>query len=233
MHEYPLQQLIEDIDQSSSADEFDQAAQNALAAFDEFNAQIIEQREAKLACREGCSVCCWLRVDVFAHEIFLIVRHLRSHFTAGDIQELMVRLAVHSEKVLPLTPFEHATQNIICPLLQNGRCSIYAVRPHSCRRHHSQDFAACQYTFDHPEDLDRPAAHEQVLFRALTEAIRENIKAYAVLGFDQTIYELGTALNEALHDPETRQHWQNREEAFIRASVSPLVDSTTGRTDHC
>lgn len=223
MPEYPLQQLLEDIDQALSPEEFDHAARTALAAFDELNGQQIEQRKVNLACREGCSVCCCLRVDVFAHEVFLIAGHIRRHFSAGEIADLLARLAAHSEKVLPLTPFGHATRNIVCPLLQNDRCSIYAVRPHACRRHHSQDFAACQYTFDHPEDLETPAAHDRELFRALTGAMHQNIAAYARLGFDPTIYELGTALHEALLDPETRRHWQQREEAFVRASVTPAA----------
>ena len=223
MPEYPLHQLIADINQALSPEEFDHAARKALAAFDVLNAQQIRERNVQLACREGCSVCCSLRVDVLAHEVFLIADHIRRAFSADEMAALLLRLAAHAEKVLPLTPCEHATRNITCPLLQNDRCSIYAVRPHACRRHHSQDLSACQYTFDHPEDLETPAAHDRELFRALTEAMHENIAAYAQLGFDPTIYELGTALHEALHEREARQHWQDREEAFIRASVTPAA----------
>ena len=223
MPEYPLHQLIADIHQALSPEEFDHAARQALAAFDVLNAQQIRERDVQLACREGCSVCCSLRVDVLAHEVFLIADHIRREFSAQEMAALLLRLAAHAEKVLPLTPCEHATRNITCPLLQNDRCSIYAVRPHACRRHHSQDLSACQYTFDHPEDLETPAAHDRELFRALTEAMHGNIAAYAQLGFDPTIYELGTALHEALHDPAARQHWQDREEAFIRASVTPAA----------
>ena len=63
----------------------------------------------------------------------------RSYFTDDQLADLIIRLVAHLEKVTPLTPFQHATQNIVCPLLQDGRCSVYSVRPHSCRRHHSQD----------------------------------------------------------------------------------------------
>jgi hypothetical protein len=133
----------------------------------------------------------------------------------------MGRLDAHAEKVMPLTPFEHVTQNIECPLLQNGRCTVYAVRPHTCRRHHSQDFAACQYTYDHPDDLESPAAHDRDLYRALTGAMQCNIDVYSDLGFDHTIYELGTALKEALTDPASWQRWRNHEQAFIHASVTP------------
>ena len=50
----------------------------------------------------------------------------------------------------------------------------------------------------------------------------QNIDAYVQLGFDPTIYELGSALTEAHHDPAIPgKHWMNREEAFIQASVTP------------
>ena len=57
MPEYPIQQLLEDINQALSPEEFDRAAGSALAAFDELNGQQIRQRKVNLACREGCSVC--------------------------------------------------------------------------------------------------------------------------------------------------------------------------------
>ena len=221
MPEYPLHQLIADLERALSPEEFDAAARSALASFDDLNTGILAERQVALACGAGCAVCCSLRVDVLAHEVFLIADHIRREFSAEEKAGLNLRLAAHAEAVLPLTPGEHATRNLTCPLLQNDRCSIYAVRPHACRRHHSQDLAACQYTYDHPEDLETPAAHDRELFHALTTALRANIDAYAGLGFDSTIYELGTALQEALDDPDARQHWRDRQEAFIRASVTP------------
>jgi len=51
--------------------------------------------------------------------------------------------------------------------------------------------------------------------------MQQNIDAYSASGFDYTIYELGTALNEALHDPSCWERWQKHEQAFVRASVTP------------
>ena len=221
MPEYPIQQLTDDIARAISPEEFDRVAQFASTAFDALNAEIIARKGVVLACGEGCAVCCSLRVDVFAHEIFPIAHYIRSHFSVEESAGVMSRLAAHAEQVLALTPFEHATQNITCPLLQNGRCSVYAVRPNACRRHHSQDLAACQYTYDHPTDLETPAAHDRELFRALSGAMQENIDAYAGHGFDHTIYELGTALHEALHDPASWERWRGRGPAFLHASVTP------------
>jgi hypothetical protein len=51
--------------------------------------------------------------------------------------------------------------------------------------------------------------------------MQQDIEAYAELGFDHTIYELGTALYEALTDPLSWQRWRNYERAFLHASITP------------
>jgi hypothetical protein len=79
----------------------------------------------------------------------------------------------------------------------------------------------CRFTYDHPTDLESPAAHDRDLFRALSAAMQANIEAYAEVGYDHTFYELGTALEEALSDPASWQRWRDREQAFLRASVTP------------
>jgi len=221
MIEYSVQPLADDLSCAKSPEDFHHGLRKALDGFDALHAGIVRATGVKLACGEGCSLCCWLRVDLFAHEVLLIAHHVRTHFSPEERAELLSRLTAHTEKVLPLTPFEHATQNVACPLLKDGRCSVYEVRPHSCRRQHSQDLSACQYTYDHPTDLEFPGAHDRLLFRSLSEAMQVGIEVYAQHGFDHTIYELGTALAEALSDPESEVRWMNREKTFLHASVTP------------
>ena len=98
MPEYPIHELAEDIAHSLTPEEFDDAAQMALTFFDALNGEIVKERGVKLACCEGCGVCCSLRIDVFAHEVFPIAHHIRNHFTADETAALLVRLAAHSGK---------------------------------------------------------------------------------------------------------------------------------------
>ena len=222
MVEYPVQQLIDDIAVAITASDFHDAFRESCDVFDRTNAQWTAERGTELVCRAGCSLCCSLRVDVFAHEIFLIADYIRAHFSPERLSALKAQLAAHMTQVVPLTPFEHATRNIACPLLaDDGRCSVYEVRPLSCRRHHSMDFAACQFTYDHPADFEFPGAHDVELFRALTAALRQTGGVYAEYGFDITIYELGTALVEALADAASWTRWHEGRRAFLNASVTP------------
>jgi hypothetical protein len=207
---------------AESVADFDRLTRAALDAYDRLGAQIIQRDGVKLDCCAGCSICCTLRVDVLAHEVFLIAHHILTHFSAEELAVLRTRLAVHEDRVLPMTPEQHATTNVRCPLLRDdGRCGIYEARPHCCRRHHSQDVAVCQYTHDHPEDLETPAAHHRELYYSLTEAMLHDFEAYADLGYDTTIYELGTALAEALRDPTCWSRWRNGGHAFFTASITP------------
>jgi hypothetical protein len=218
----PAPSSSDSLAQAESVAGFDQVSRADLQSFDELGAGIIEKQSVKLACCAGCSICCSLRVDVFAHEVFLIAHYIWSHFSPEELATLHTRLAAHEDRVLPLTPYEHATTNIRCPLLRDdGCCSVYAARPHSCRRHHSQDLAACQYTYDHPADLETPAAHHQELYYTLTEAMLQGFEKYAELGYDPTIYELGTAVAEALRDPTSWSRWRNGGHAFLHASITP------------
>src|SRR4051812_49222538 len=217
----PAAQLSHDLAQARTGPEVHAALRAALAAYDQLNEQTIQQTGARLDCGAGCSICCSLRIEVYAHEVFLIADHILATFSDEELFALKERLAAHSEKVMPLTPFEHATSNAVCPLLRDGLCSVYAVRPQTCRRHHSLDVTACQYAYDHPADLDFPSAHHPEIFRALTQAMRQNTQVYAQLGFDTTIYELGTALEEALSDPESWAGWCEHMNAFLKASVTP------------
>ena len=221
MNTSSITQLAEVLSCAKSAEDFHAALRQALGAYDQLNTTRAEQTGAKLVCRAGCALCCWLRVDAYAPEVFLIADTLRKELPPPELAALRERLAAHAELVTGLTVMEHATRNVPCPLSRDGWCSVYAVRPHTCRRHHSQDLAACEATYAHPEDLTLPGAHHQELFHELTEAMGMHAAVYEYLGFDATIYELGSALEEALSDPACWRRWSRKKKAFRRASVTP------------
>src|SRR3954470_13453149 len=119
--------LLEELAQARTASEAHAAFRAALAAYDQLNKSAIERTGARLDCCAGCSICCSLRIEVYAHEVFLIADHILATFSDAELLALKERLAAHTETVLPLTPFEHATRNLVCPLLRDGLCSVYAV----------------------------------------------------------------------------------------------------------
>lgn len=221
MNSSSITQLADDLSNAQSAEDFHAALRRALGSYDGLNTSRVAQTGVELVCRAGCSLCCWLRVDVYAPEVFLIADTLRKELKPSELEELRGRLAAHSGVVTRLTVLEHASRNIACPLSRDGWCSVYAVRPHTCRRHHSSDLAACQYTYEHPDDLAFGGAHHPGLFDDLTEAMGLHAAVYEYFGFDDTVYELGSALEEALTDPACWRRWSRKKKSFRRASVTP------------
>ena len=213
--------LAASLKRAKTPEHYHAAARSAQKAFDALNAATLADRGIKLACCDGCWICCHLRVDVFAHEVLLLAEFIRKRFAVPELESLMARLAAHSEQVLALEPVEHVSQNIRCPMLQEGRCSVYAARPLACRRYHSRELAACEYIYNNPVDLDFVGARDRDLFRTLSQAMEEDWNTYAALGFDPTIYELGSALTEARTNPACWRRWRDGRKTFLRASVTP------------
>jgi uncharacterized protein len=217
----PPEQLLKDLRAANAPSDFNRALQKLHVAFDAKNDELKRRHEVTLACKEGCFLCCFLRVDGLAAEIFLIADYVNSHFSSEDRAALLQRLEAHSALVAKLSFKELMGKNVQCPLLQNGRCSVYSVRPLACRAHHAQDFSACQYTFDHQDDFEFPGSIHPDLKVGLEMAKTSVIAAYATAGFEGTFYELGSALHEALTNPAAFRRWKKGKRPFLRSQVNP------------
>ena len=82
--------------------------------------QIGEKFDAHLACRAGCDGCC-RHISLFWVEAAALAQAL-GELPAGEAARIRSRAA----GVSPDSP---------CPLLENGRCLLYAARPIICRTH--------------------------------------------------------------------------------------------------
>jgi hypothetical protein len=71
--------------------------------------------------------------------------------------------------------------------------------------------------------LEFPGAHSREIFKDLTEAMGLHAAVYEYFGYDGTIYELGSALHEALTDPACWKRWRRKKKAFQKASVTPTA----------
>jgi Fe-S-cluster containining protein len=70
-----------------------------------------------------------------------------------------------------------ATRNIKCALLQESRCSIYSVRPQSCRNYHATDVAGCRRSYEEPANLDIDPDFAPSVYQTGAPAIRSRIRA--------------------------------------------------------
>lgn len=179
---------------------------------------------AEVACQAGCSFCCWLRVDVRAHEVLLIRRYLAGDRWVGDRGALEAKVRVVGARVAGLTaPAERAAVRQPCALLDHaGCCTVYAVRPAACRRYLSVSVDACEAIWNDGTPAVEP--EHPVIAEAGRHAAAGAHNAFVAAGFDGFSYDLMAALAEALEDPECEARWRLKQPAFSERARSAVPD---------
>ncbi len=174
--------------------------------------------QAKVDCGMGCSFCCWLRIDVRAHEVFLILQELRSQRTAEELKVLQGDARIAREVLSGLGYESREAMQRPCLLLQDGRCSVYAVRPAACRRYLSGSVKACESLWKGDpveEAIQHPLISETG--RVAAAAVHQ---VFVKQGYDGYSYDLPLALAEGLEDPECEARWLKKEKAFSAGAES-------------
>jgi Fe-S-cluster containining protein len=186
-----LESLVFRGEESCLDDSFRQSWENIVALLESYQRAIIEVSGMTVSCGKGCSVCCchWVE-DVNSFEAEIIVDHLSKNH-GGSIPRIVEQCrsdrgrferlsAIVAQKLsalksrlnreidgtdLLLASFYQLGSE--CPLLDNGGCMIYPVRPVTCRMYVSfSDPARCApeninegktptYLFDPEQEVDR------------------------------------------------------------------------------
>ncbi len=95
----------------------------------------------KVTCSKGCSACCSEAVYVLADEAKLIIRSIPPEELAGVTERTRAWLerAKTSKMLEAHIPhvFAYRSAQLVCPLLKDGLCLVYANRPLGCRGHNA------------------------------------------------------------------------------------------------
>ena len=150
---------------ASMADAARDAVDIAEAAASSFRDHIPNQPAT--ACASGCAPCCHLYVQVPPGSVALIAGFIEAHFTPPARAALIERLAI-AATAFRATP---APQRLRLPCVLLGddhRCTVYEVRPLSCRAFTSRSLPRCQQVVfgDAEGGVEQNAGH----FRIFTEA---------------------------------------------------------------
>ncbi|MCP4750847.1 MAG: hypothetical protein GY866_08140 [Proteobacteria bacterium] len=96
------------------------------------------------ACNPGCFYCCGQHILTSIAEAQALVHYIKCEFSRDQIEDLRVRTQQWHEWD-DTRPGRHRTTSIVgqfalssyqyCPLLVDGECSVYPVRPLVCRTH--------------------------------------------------------------------------------------------------
>lgn len=168
----------------------------------------------QVACHSGCAACCYVPVDVQAHEVFFAAQHIQLHFAPDELAEVLERLAAHRANIAALPPGDRDLIRQPCALLLgDGACSIYEGRPQPCRSHHSSDATLCA-AYNEDAGVDISQGYIPAL-RARMFAVMLGVDAaLEAAGYDERGYDFGSALHEALTNSLCLAAWLRREKAF-------------------
>jgi Fe-S-cluster containining protein len=171
-----------------------------------------------LACRAGCTWCCYFSVDVRAVEIFGIVDFVERTFTSEGKARVYAEARANVMALVGLGESERMKRNLKCPFLNEGRCTIYSARPQTCRNYHATNVAGCQQTYEDPDNLDIDPAYAPWVYQAGTAHVDAFSTAMRDAGYDVKAYELNFALDAARTEPAARERFESRLQPFAHSS---------------
>jgi Fe-S-cluster containining protein len=167
-----------------------------------------------LACRAGCTWCCHFTVDVRAVEVFRILDFVARSFTPEEKARVFAEVHENSTTLRSLDESERMTRNVKCPFLGDGRCTIYAARPQSCRNYHATNVAGCQQSYEEPGNLDIDPDFAPWVYQAGAAHVEAFSTAMRDAGYDVSAYELNCALDAAISEPAARERFESRSRPF-------------------
>lgn len=174
-----------------------------------------------LACRAGCFWCCYFTVEVRPVEVARIVDFMQREMAPEDRERITGEIRTNSAALESLDADARARHNLKCPFLHLGRCSIYSVRPQTCRNYHATDAAGCEQAYREPENEDIDPEFAPLVYQSGGAHVDAFSTVLRAEGYDVAAYELNAALNVALNDPSG---------ALVRfeakVPVFPMIDST-------
>jgi Fe-S-cluster containining protein len=177
----------------------------------------------QIACRKGCSFCCYIKVTVKAHEVFSIIEYLKTHCSKTELEQILIEAKRNSDHISKISAEEQLLTNIKCPLLIDGICTVYPVRPFACRSYHSTNLNNCKDMYEHPT-LDEPSAEIKGIKIGLVAAVHGISEAFNKCGYDTRTYDLTHTLVEGLENSKIFKRWKNKKSAFSSMSLAKTFE---------
>lgn len=195
-------------------------AENAQAALNvslsRMDRRLAEAPDAhSLACKSGCDWCCHFTIDVRPLEALNIAEHVLTQFTPDQRQRVRAEIDANAQRLATLDEMQRVQQNLRCPFLIEHRCSIYAVRPQTCRNYHATNVAGCEQSFNEPDNVDIDPEFAPLVYQIGVAHVEAFTDACAEAGHDTRAYELNGALAATLADIEgTRLRFTRKQRVF-------------------
>jgi len=199
---------------STSPEAMSTAVRSVHKNMDDYFIQNIEKYNIKLACKEGCTYCCHLRVEVFLPEVFRIKNYLEKHCSKEELSNIKLAIATTAKRAKHLSGQEYSAARIACPLLIDNNCSIYSVRPGMCRKYHSLEVDPCIKRYEEPTNETHGAINVRGLSLGAMSFLKGLHHSLKKQKLDGNTYELSQALDVVLNNSKAYAQWRQGKAVF-------------------
>lgn len=193
-----------------------EAAQGALFLVDLLIRRFETDHDLPLAivCQPGCSFCCFNQVEVTAPEALLVGHFIAARFSPAKVERLRTLLGELASFRAGLSKIHLAVRRREhpCPLLHDGYCAVYPVRPLTCRAMHAMDAGHCQTSLESGGLIaDQYYQHRHDLALAVSRGLQAGA---AAAGCQNGVLNLATALQDFFATDEAPARWAAGERIF-------------------
>jgi Fe-S-cluster containining protein len=198
-------------------------AVNAARFASDMILKVLDGTGTKTACCHGCSYCCHVSVGATVPEVLTIAEYVRERFTEEERDRLMQAIDANIQATEGMTREQRMDYRTPCPLLKDGSCTVYEIRPMTCRAWHSADADRCREDFEEPKNR-RGVPTNGLALQMGANVINGLCCALKSQRLDDHSLDLVRALKIALEDPSLIEMWRSRPRAFsgaARESVHP------------
>ena len=162
-------------------------------------ANIQEASTDKVDCKPGCAWCCYRPALALTGEVVSALEYIQSKFSEQERTALRKRLQDYVSKAANIEK-QPGLAWTICPFLADNLCSIYEVRPFSCRAVCSLQVDVCKQAVDFPEDAVKVPflPGQPQMHNAAVEGLRKSMMEAGLTG---RMNDLGKSLLVLLQQP--------------------------------
>jgi len=213
--------VVDILNQSLTPDGLNTVIKNASGFAEAMVHKYRHPNTPPVACKKGCSWCCYQSVSVTAPEVFRITRFITTMHQETDRQNLIDRLYKLNEKIHCLSPQARAKKRLPCAFLEGNRCIIYSVRPLACAEFTSfnvQDCKKGQRVGFKPGSIIHEKAR-MLVYRAILKGMINGLHR-SLPKSDNTPLELTAAVVCTLNEIEAEMSWISGSQLFANAHLT-------------
>lgn len=208
--------LIEILQDLSGAALFETAAKSAFLWSDQCLDlfQKVNPEPQPTDCRPGCNSCCFNQVELTVPEVLLMGNYLADRLNDSDLKLLLQRVEESCSLRSGKSSRELAKMRseLPCPLLEEGRCLAYDVRPLMCRAMHALHVETCRQELADPNlNTVEFYLHRHVINVSISKGLVDACKA---LGYQPGPLDLTQAIRQYFAQPGTVHRWLAGETVF-------------------